>query len=295
MDSASKIFLAASLFIIMMGMGLSLTKEDFKRVLKYPKAVFVGFLNQIILLPLIAFGLIQLFKVSNEIAIGVMILSACPGGPTSNLVTHLAKGDTALSVTLTAVNSLVTMITIPFIVKFALGEFNLVGVEVASPVSTIIGVLIAIIALPLFIGMTVKSKKPHVALRLDKPVRIASTVIIILVIVGIVIKERGQLVERISESFAIVITLNIATMVIGFLTALLFRLNFKQALTISLESGNQNGTLAIEVGSLINNKLGFGFPAAVYSLFMYFTAAVPIFIGIKKSNKKSIYEIKQKS
>ena len=101
--------------------------------------------------------------------------------------------------------------------------------------------------------------------------------------------------ERISESFAIVITLNIATMVIGFLTALLFRLNFKQALTISLESGNQNGTLAIEVGSLINNKLGFGFPAAVYSLFMYFTAAVPVFIGIKKSNKKLIQKIKQKS
>tara|TARA_Y100000589_G_scaffold307297_1_gene322845 strand:- start:645 stop:1466 length:822 start_codon:yes stop_codon:yes gene_type:complete len=266
----------------MMGMGLSLTKADFKRVLQYPKAVFLGFLNQIVFLPIIAFGLIQLFDVSNEIAIGVMILSACPGGPTSNLVTHLAKGDTALSVTLTAVNSIVTIITIPIIVNFALGEFAS-GEKVTSPVGAIIGSLIVIIAIPLIIGMTVKNKRPQVAKKMDKPVRIASTVIIILVIVGIVIKERAQLVERISESFAIVFTLNVLTMLVGFITAKIVRLKFKEALTICLESGNQNGTLAIQISSLINITLGF--PAAVYSLFMYFTAAVPIIIGIKKDKK----------
>ncbi len=282
MDSGSKIFLIVSLFIIMMGMGLSLTKADFKRVLQYPKAVFLGFLNQIVLLPLIAFGLIQLFDVSNEIAIGVMILSACPGGPTSNLVTHLAKGDTALSVTLTAVNSIVTILTIPVIVNFALGEFSS-GEEVASPVGAIVGSLIVIIAIPLIIGMAIKNKKPQVAKKMDKPVRIASTAIIVLVIVGIVIKERAQLVERISESFAIVITLNVLTMLVGFLTAKMVKLKFKEALTICLESGNQNGTLAIQVSSLINITLGF--PAAVYSLFMYFTAAVPIIIGIKKDKE----------
>ena len=282
MDSGSKIFLIVSLFIIMMGMGLSLTKADFKRVLQYPKAVFLGFLNQIVFLPIIAFGLIQLFDVSNEIAIGVMILSACPGGPTSNLVTHLAKGDTALSVTLTAVNSIVTIITIPIIVNFALGEFAS-GEKVTSPVGAIIGSLIVIIAIPLIIGMTVKNKRPQVAKKMDKPVRIASTVIIILVIVGIVIKERAQLVERISESFAIVFTLNVLTMLVGFITAKIVRLKFKEALTICLESGNQNGTLAIQISSLINITLGF--PAAVYSLFMYFTAAVPIIIGIKKDKK----------
>ena len=282
MDSGSKIFLIVSLFIIMMGMGLSLTKADFKRVFQYPKAVFLGFLNQIVLLPLIAFGLIQLFDVSNEIAIGVMILSACPGGPTSNLVTHLAKGDTALSVTLTAVNSIVTILTIPIIVNFALGEFSS-GEEVASPVGAIVGSLIVIIAIPLIIGMAIKNKKPQVAKKMDKPVRIASTAIIVLVIVGIVIKERAQLVERISESFAIVITLNVLTMLVGFLTAKMVKLKFKEALTICLESGNQNGTLAIQVSSLINITLGF--PAAVYSLFMYFTAAVPIIIGIKKDKE----------
>lgn len=287
MDSGSKIFLIVSLFIIMMGMGLSLTKADFKRVLQYPKAVLLGFLNQIILLPLIAFGLIQLFDVSNEIAIGVMILSACPGGPTSNLVTHLAKGDTALSVTLTAVNSIVTILTIPIIVNFALGEFSS-GEEVTSPVGAIVGSLIVIIAIPLIIGMTIKNKKPQVAKKMDKPVRVVSTAIIVLVIIGIVIKERAQLVEQISESFFIVITLNVLTMLVGFITAKMVKLKFKEALTICLESGNQNGTLAIQVSSLINITLGF--PAAVYSLFMYFTAAVPIVIGVKRD--KEINETK---
>ena len=287
MDSGSKIFLIVSLFIIMMGMGLSLTKADFRRVLQYPKAVLLGFLNQIVLLPLIAFGLIQLFDVSNEIAIGVMILSACPGGPTSNLVTHLAKGDTALSVTLTAVNSIVTILTIPIIVNFALGEFSS-GEEVTSPVGAIVGSLIVIIAIPLIIGMTIKNKKPQVAKKMDKPVRVVSTAIIVLVIVGIVIKERAQLVEQISESFPIVITLNVLTMLVGFITAKMVKLKFKEALTICLESGNQNGTLAIQVSSLINITLGF--PAAVYSLFMYFTAAVPIVIGVKRD--KEINETK---
>lgn len=284
MDSGSKIFLIVALFIIMIGMGLSLTTADFKRVLRFPKAVFIGFLNQIILLPLIAFGLTQFFDVSNEIAIGVMILSACPGGPTSNLVTHLAKGDTALSVTLTAVNSVVTIITIPIIVNFALGEFTSSGDEIVSPIKDIIGALLAIIAVPLTIGMIVKHKKPNVAARMDKPVRIASTLIIILVIVGIVIKERAQLVERVSESFAIVFTLNVATMLLGYITARFARLSFKQALAICLESGNQNGTLAIQISSLIN--IAYGFPAAVYSLFMYFTASIPIMIGLKKAKEE---------
>ena len=283
MDAGAKIFLIVSLFIIMMGMGLSLTKADFARVLKYPKAVLVGFMNQIILLPLIAIGLIHLFDVSNEIAIGVMILSACPGGPTSNLVTHLAKGDTALSVTLTAINSIVTIITIPIIVNFALAEFSN-SEEISSPVIDIISSLLVIIALPLTIGMAIKNKKPQLADKMDQPVRIASTIIIVLVIVGIAIKERAQLAERISESFAIVITLNILTMLVGLLSALAFRLKFKQALTISLESGNQNGTLAIQIASLINIALGF--PAAVYSLFMYVTASLPIFIGIKSAKGK---------
>ena len=117
MDKVSTMFLAASLIIIMLGMGLSLVADDFKRIIIYPKAIFVGLVNQLILLPLIGFAIAISFPLTPEIAIGLMILAACPGGPTSNLITHLAKGDTALSVTLTALSSFITLLTIPFIIN----------------------------------------------------------------------------------------------------------------------------------------------------------------------------------
>lgn len=281
MDNTSTLILGIALSIIMIGMGLSLTINDFKRVVKFPLAVFIGFLNQIILLPIIAYALIKLFDVDSNTAIGIMILSACPGGPTSNLLTHLAKGDTALSVTLTAVNSIITIFTIPIIVSFSIQSFGIDQGNFVPPTKDIIKLLIAVIAIPLTIGMLIKKLKPTFADKMDKPVRILSSVIIIAVIVGLVIKERAHLVEHISNTFLIAISLNISTMLVGLLTALLVKLKFKQALTICLESGNQNGTLAIGIAGALSNP-AFGIPGAVYSLFMYFTALVPIIIGNKK-------------
>ena len=262
-------------------MGLSLTIADFRRVVKFPLAVFIGFLNQIILLPIIAYTLIRWFDVDSNTAIGIMVLSACPGGPTSNLLTHLAKGDTALSVTLTAINSIITIFTIPLIVSFSVQEFGVNQESFVPPTQDIIKLLIAVIAVPLSIGMLLKKFKPTFASKMDKPVRILSSVIIAAVIVGLVIKERANLVEYISNTFFIAISLNISTMLIGLLTALLVKLKFKQALTICLESGNQNGTLAIGIAGALGNP-AYGIPGAVYSLFMYFTALVPIIIGNKK-------------
>ena len=281
MDNTSTLILVIALSIIMIGMGLSLTIADFRRVVKFPLAVFVGFLNQIILLPIIAFALIRWLDVDSNTAIGIMVLSACPGGPTSNLLTHLAKGDTALSVTLTAINSIITIFTIPLIVSFSVQEFGVNQGSFVPPTQDIIKLLIAVIAVPLSIGMLLKKFKPTFANKMDKPVRILSSVIIAAVIVGLVIKERANLVEYISNTFFIAISLNIATMLIGLLTALLVKLKFKQALTICLESGNQNGTLAIGIAGALGNP-AYGIPGAVYSLFMYFTALVPIIIGNKK-------------
>mgnify|MGYP001170584874 CR=1 FL=1 len=281
MDNTSTLILGIALSIIMIGMGLSLTINDFKRVVKFPLAVFIGFLNQIILLPIIAYTLIKFFDVDSNTAIGIMILSACPGGPTSNLLTHLAKGDTALSVTLTAVNSIITIFTIPIIVSFSVQSFGVDQGSFIPPTKDIIKLLIAVIAIPLIIGMLIKKFKSAFADKMDKPVRILSSVIIIAVIVGLVIKERAHLVEYISNTFIIAISLNISTMLVGLLTALLVKLKFKQALTICLESGNQNGTLAIGIAGALSNP-AFGIPGAVYSLFMYFTALVPIIIGNKK-------------
>jgi bile acid:Na+ symporter, BASS family len=281
MDNSATIALAISLFIIMIGMGLSLTIDDFRRILKYPLAVFVGFLNQIILLPLLAYLLIVLLGVEAEIAIGLMILSACPGGPTSNLLTHLAKGDTALSVSLTAVNSLVTIISIPLIVNFALAEFATDDMFITAPVGKIMGSLIAIIAVPLTIGMLLKHYKSSFAYKMDKPVRIASGLVLLLVIVGLVLKEKDNLIPYLERSWVVVLSLNVLTMLVGFASAKIFKLNFKQALSISIESGNQNGTLAIAIAVSLLARPDFAIAAAIYSLLMFITAIVPVYIGNK--------------
>ena len=281
MDNSATIALALSLFIIMIGMGLSLTIGDFRRILKYPLAIFVGFLNQIILLPLLAYLLIVLLSVEAEIAIGLMILSACPGGPTSNLLTHLAKGDTALSVSLTAVNSLVTIISIPLIVNFALAVFATDDMFISAPIGKIIGSLIAIIAVPLTIGMLLKHYKPYFADKMDKPVRIASGAVLVLVIVGLVLKEKDNLIPYLERSWVVVLSLNVLTMLVGFASAKIFKLNFKQAISISIESGNQNGTLAIAIAVSLLARPDFAIAAAVYSLLMFITAIVPVYIGNK--------------
>jgi BASS family bile acid:Na+ symporter len=285
MDNTATAFLAISLIIIMTGMGLSLTIDDFRRVLKFPKAVFIGFLNQIVLLPIIAYLLIGVFDVDANLAMGIMILSACPGGPTSNLLTHLAKGDTALSVTLTAINSVITIVTIPLVVNFGLNEFATDGMQINAPIGKIAGSLIVIIAVPLAIGMTLNKYKSSLAGKMEKPVKVASVFILAVIIVGLAISEREKLGEYIKDSWMIVLALNVSTMVVGFITAKLAKLNFKQAITICLESGNQNGTLAIFIGGTMLGKPEFIIAAAIYSLMMYFTASIPIIISSNKLKK----------
>lgn len=285
MDSSSTIILGIALFIIMIGMGLALTIADFKRVLQMPKAVLIGFLNQIILLPLIAYVLGLIFGVEPAIAIGIMILAACPGGPTSNLVTHLAKGDIALSVTLTAVNSLITIISIPLIVSFALDAFLGETAAVEAPIGNIIGSLVVIIAIPLMIGMLVKRYAESFADRMERSVRIASGVLITLVIVGLVIKERAHIIEYFESALFITLALNIITMLVGYFSAKLAKLNFKQALTIAIESGNQNGTLAISLAVVSLARPDFAIAAAVYSIMMYATASVAVYLGNKATKE----------
>ncbi len=284
MDNISAIILVLALFIIMTGMGLSLTGADFKRVVDYPRAVFLGLLNQIILLPIIGYVLIVLFKVDANVAMGVMILAACPGGPTSNLVTHLAKGDTALSVTLTAINSLITIVTIPLIINLSLIHFVAESSVINAPIATIASSLVVVIAVPLVIGMLIKRHFNSFALKMDKPVRIAGTLVLILIIAGLAVKEKETLAHYFEKALAITFCLNITTMLIGFISARLARLNFKQALSICIESGNQNGTLAIHVAVVSLANPAFAIVAAGYSLIMYITAAIPVFVGNRRAS-----------
>jgi len=283
MDKGSAIFLASALVIIMLGMGLSLVVDDFKRIIVYPKAILVGLVNQLILLQLIGFLLVSIFPVKPEIAIGIMILAACPGGPTSNLIAHLARGDTALSVTLTSMSSFITIISIPFIINFALEHFQEGGQIIRLNVlETIIRIFIIII-IPVSIGMIIRRYKEGFAMKMAKPVRTASAIVLALIIIGIVIRERENIISYFAQAGIVALLLNTGTMVVGYYSARLFRIIDKRAVSISIESGIQNGTLAITIAVVLLNSTTFAIAPAVYSLIMFGTGGIVIYLGIRRS------------
>ncbi|WP_438425585.1 bile acid:sodium symporter family protein [Aquimarina macrocephali] len=284
MDSISTIILALSLIIIMLGMGLSLVVDDFKRIFIYPKAILLGLTNQILILPVLGFALASLFPIQPEIAIGIMILTACPGGPTSNLISHLAKGDIALSVTLTALSSLITILTIPFIINFALLHFLEEGQMIRLNVMTTIIQILVITIIPVGIGMLIRKYNERFALKMAKPVRRASGIVLILVIVGITIKEKDNIVSYFQQAGVVALCLNAITMIVGYYSSRLFRIKDKRAISIAIESGIQNGTLAITIAVVLLKNTSFAVAPAVYSLLMFFTGGVAVYLGIKKSN-----------
>lgn len=282
MDSTTGIILAISLILIMFGMGLSLTLTDFKRVFVFPKAIIIGLCCQIIFLPLIGYALATALQLSPTIAIGLMLLAACPGGPTSNMLTFLAKGDLALSVSLTAVASVLTIFTIPLIVQFAVQEFSNESQTISVDAFTMIKQLTIIVLLPVTLGMLVKNKYDKFASRMEKPVKVASAIIFILVVIGITYSTRDVLMGYLKEAGLPAILLNIIMMTIGFSMAVLFKLNRRQAISISIETGIQNGTLAITLATIALNNTEFAIVPAVYGLLMYVSASLIVL------NRKSL-------
>jgi len=288
MDKVSTMFLAASLIIIMLGMGLSLIADDFKRIIVYPKAIFVGLVNQLILLPLIGFAIAISFPLTPEIAIGLMILAACPGGPTSNLITHLAKGDTALSVTLTALSSFITILTIPFIINFALIHFLDEGQMIQLDVVETITRIFIIIIIPIIIGMVIRRYREKFALRMANPVRKASGIVIALVIIGILVKERENIVSYFQQAGIVALVLNVATMLVGYYSAKIFKIKDKRAISISIESGIQNGTLAMTIAIVLLGSTELAITPAIYSLLMFFTGGAAVYFGVRRDKKISL-------
>ncbi len=282
------IILAISLVIIMFGMGLSLVKNDFIRLFQHQKAIIVGLINQIILLPIIAYLLISIFGVGTDIAIGIMILAACPGGPTSNLITYLAKGDAGLSISLTTANSLITIFTIPFIIDFAFDNFlNADEMIQINKLQTIIQIF-AIVIIPVSLGMLLKRAKPAFADKMNGPIKIASGIVLFLVIIGLVLKKKEDLIPYLQQAGWTTLALNITTMTIGFVTAKIARLNLAQSITISIEAGIQNGTMAIAIASGILMNDNYAIAPAVYSLIMFLTGGIIIAFGMKTLGTKSI-------
>jgi BASS family bile acid:Na+ symporter len=280
----TQLFLPLALAVIMFGMGLSLTFGDFRRILIYPKAVTIGLLNQIVFLPIVAFGLIHLFGLQAELAVGLMILAACPGGATSNLITHLAKGDTALSITLTAFSSLITVVTIPFVVNFAILYFIPSGeVQELNILGTVVSVIFITI-IPVIIGMTVLKKAPQLAQKWDIPFRRISAVFFVVILVAAIMKERANLIAYFSEAGPVALALNLATLGLGYFSGMFFGLGKKQSTTIAIEAGIQNGTLGITIAATLLANSTMAIPSAIYGLLMFGTAALVIFWGNRKNS-----------
>lgn len=277
----TELFLPFSLAVIMFGMGLSLRVEDFKRILIYPKAVGIGLLNQLIILPVIAFGIAKAFQLPPELAVGLMILAVCPGGATSNLITHLAKGDAALSITLTACSSVITVFTIPFLVNYSIGYFIPGGeAQQLEVVGTVVSVLF-ITLIPVALGMITLAKAPGLAQKWDQPFRKISTVFFVIIVLAAILKERENLVQYFIEAGPAALALNLSTLAVSFAMAKWTGLPFRQGLTIAIESGIQNGTLGITIAATLLVNSVMSIPSAIYSLLMFGTAALVILWGNK--------------
>lgn len=275
------VFLPIALFIIMLGMGLGLTLNDFKRVFVEPLAVILGLIAQLIVLPIIGFLLAMIFPLSPELAVGVMILAACPGGPTSNMVTYLANGNVALSITLTAMSSLITVFTIPVVVNLAMQHFmeNSVGLQLPF-LKTIIQIAV-ITLVPVTIGMLLHHYTPQVAAKVEKLVKWFSLFFLGLIIAGLLLKERDNVLGFFFQVGGVTLTLNLLTMALGYAIAILAKLDQSSAKAITVEVGIQNGTLAIAVATTLLNSPDMAIPAAIYSLIMFVTCGA--FIGIVKN------------
>ena len=214
------IMLPVSLGIIMLGMGLALVPADFKRVALYPRAAAIGIVNQIVILPLVGFLLLMIIPMRTpELAVGIMILAACPGGPTSNLITHISRGDTALSITLTAISSLIVVVTIPLVVNFSLAYFLEAGEYVPLPVlKTIISVII-ITLVPVAIGMFIRTKAPVFAAKMSKPVKIASGVLLFVIIIAAILADKENFVNFFRQAGPVALALNATMLLAGYFSA----------------------------------------------------------------------------
>ena len=269
----SVVLLPLALAVIMMGLGLSLRVEDFKRVLVFPKAVLIGLLCQMLLLPVICYFIASGFGLSPELAVGLMLLSASPGGPTANLYSHIAKGDVALNVTLTAINSLISVFSITFIVNFAMASFMQTDQVVPLQFKKILEVCVVVLG-PVSIGMLIRSKASALAEKLSKPVKIASASFLVLVIVLTILKEKSHIVQDFQLVGIPTLLLNLLSMGIGYFVPRLFQLGKAQAIAIGMEIGIHNGTLAIFIALTVIGNSTMSIPAVIYSLIMFFTAAI---------------------
>jgi BASS family bile acid:Na+ symporter len=273
MDSAlTTIGLPIALAIIMFGLGLDLTLADFRRVGRQPKAVAVALACQLVLLPVICFGLVLLFDLPPLLGIGMLLLAASPGGTSANLFSHLFRGDVALNITLTAINSIIAIVTLPLITNLAIDYYDR-GNTVSMPFAEIVKVF-AIVLIPVAIGMVVRSRKASFAAAMDRPVRIGSAVILAVLVLGILLDQRENVGDYLADVGLVAALFCTISLVTGYVVPKAFGIVDSQAVASSMEIGVHNGTLAIFVAVEVLDQTEISIPAAVYSLIMFLFAAL---------------------
>lgn len=272
MDSAlSTVGLPVALGIIMFGLGLSLTPDDFRRVARHPKAVAVALACQLVLLPLMCFGLVTALDLEPVLAVGLLLLAASPGGTSANLYSHLFRGDVALNVSLTAINSVVAIGSLPLITNLALAHYGLDD-EVSLQLRKVVEVFVIVLA-PVVLGMLVRARRPDVAARADRPVRIASAVILLVLVLGILASTGSDAGDYLAQVGGAAVLFCVVSLVVGYVVPRLAGVTPGEAVASSFEIGVHNATLAIYVAVEVLDDVDLSVPAAVYGLLMFPLAA----------------------
>ena len=272
--------LPIALAIIMVGIGLSLTREDFAVQARSPRATIVGLFGQLVLVPLVGVGVALLFGLTPMLALGVVLVAATPGGATSHLITYLSRGNVALSVILTALTSVAVILTLPM--WFGIGARLIPGAadeEVTVPLGQTFGLLLGVILIPVAIGMILRARRPALASRIERYVGIVGLVVLVLLIVGIVLGERDRIVDLVVTVGPAVIVLNLALIVLGGLLAWVSRLRRAEQIAIAVEFGIKNTTLTLLIAFTVIGDEEVGLAAAVYSIVMYVTAFALVYGG----------------
>ena len=277
MNFVTDVILPLALAFIMFTLGLGLSISDFSNVFKKPKNFLIGLISQLIFLPIVGLIIVIIWPLPIEIAIGVMLIAAAPGGVTSNILTFFAKGDVALSVSLTAVMSLLSAVSVPIVLAISIGLIGDSSLPESISLTGIALSMFLIVTLPVLVGMGVRSFLNNLTLKIEKTARFISTLLFVLVLLGAILAERENVVSYFAQTGLVVIALNILMMLIAFYWSGFFGTGISQKKAIAIECGLQNGTLAIFVGTTVFGGGLYIIPAATYSLIMYLTSLIFIY------------------
>lgn len=263
--------LPLALALIMFSLGITLTREDFARIFKAPKAIATGLFVQIILVPIFAFGLCKIFGLDPELSVGLMLLAASPGGVTANLFSHLAGGDVALNVTLTAVNSVIAAVTVPLLVWLSMNTFlaqdQFIGLQFGKMIEVFVIVLV-----PVFLGMTIHARYPFLRAKIEKPFNVFSILFLVFVVIAAITKEQEMLAQSLAQIGLMTLIFNVGSLAMGYFAARSLKLSQAQSIGIGLEIGIHNVTLAFYLAYTVLGNTRFAVPSAVYGIIMYFVA-----------------------